>query len=192
MSLLLLLLAPAATPAPAAARPGLTWADAESLGRKLETLEKRRAPGPAAKISITQEELNSYLNLTLAPKMPLGLADVYFRMEPDRLSAKAIVDLDQVKGKLPPMGSFNPLSYLGGRVPLELKGRVPNDDGFASIELEDVRLGGLSVPPSLVAQLVASATRSSENPQGFDILAPVRLPYSLKRVRVQTGKASLE
>ena len=187
-----LLLAQAATPAPASSRAGLTRADADSLSRKLEALEKRRGPGAAEKVSISQGELNSYLNLSLGPRMPPGLSDVDVRLELDRVSAKAVVDLDQVKGKLPPAGPFSPLTFLGGRVPVEVKGRLPNDDGFATIEFEEIRMGGLPVPPSFVAQFVASATRTPDNPKGLDILAPIRLPYALKRIRVQPGKASLE
>jgi hypothetical protein len=39
---------------------------------------------------------------------------------------------------------------------------------------------------------VVSSTRSEKYPDGFDIHAPVRLPYSVNRVRIEPGKATLE
>jgi hypothetical protein len=192
----LLLAAPQAAPPRAApTRPGLSWADAEALERKFESLVRRVSGGGAparTSVLVTEIELNSYLNLSLAPVMPHGLSDLDVRLEQDRLGAKAVVDLDQLKGKLPPMGAFNPISYLSGRVPVELRGRFPTANGFGNVELESLRLGGYSVPISVLEQIVASATKTRENPQGVDILAPFRLPYAIKRVRLQQGKAFLD
>ena len=64
--------------------------------------------------------------------------------------------------------------------------------GFGSFEAEEVLLATFRIPPSVVAQAVARSTRSAEHPEGFDILAPFRLPYAAKRVRLQPGKALLE
>ncbi len=178
---------------PAPARPGLSWADADALARKLDGLV-RHPPGTplAGGIVVTQGELNSYLNLSLGPQMPQGLADVDVSMEPDALGARAIVDLDQLKDRLPPMGAFNPISYLGGRVPVELHGRVQTANGVGSIAWDRVRLGGYSLPVSVLAQIVSQATKTRANPQGVDIQAPFPLPYAIKRVRIEQGRALLE
>jgi len=45
---------------------------------------------------------------------------------------------------------------------------------------------------SFVEQIVASATRKPSNPEGFDIHAPFRLPYSVNRVRLETARAFLD
>src|SRR5436190_1916528 len=94
-------------------RPGLSWAEAESLNRKLEAIEKQR-------------------------------------------------------------------------------GRLVNRDGFGSIVWEDVRVNAWSLPISLLEQMVASATKKPDNPEGYDISAPFRLPYSVRRVRLELGRALLE
>jgi hypothetical protein len=121
------------------------------------------------------------------------LHDVDFQLEADRLVARAAVDLEKVKEALNANSIFNPLSLLTGTMPIEAKGRLKNkEDGFGAFEIEDVRLGPMLVPPSLLHQLVASATRTSQNPQGFDILAPFRFPYALRKVRLQQGKALLD
>ena len=191
---LLLLAQQAAAPARSLpVRPGLSWAEADSLVRKLQGLESGAPRGrKESPLLVTEGELNSFINLSLGPQIPPGITDLAVSMEQDRLAAKAIVDLERVRDRLPPMGAFNPLSYLGGRVPLEIRSRVASADGFGSLQVEEVRLGGLPVPVSLVGQFVASATRTRERPEGFDIQAPFRLPYSVKRVRVQADKALLE
>jgi hypothetical protein len=183
------------TPRPAPPRPGLSWDEADSLARKLAAIETRprAARRQAERFLVTEGELNSYLLLTLAPEIPPAVADLEVHLEPgDRLSASALVDLDAVRSQIRLEGAFNPLSLLTGRVPIELRGRLENGDGIGVLDLEDVRMGGLKLPRPLLAQLVASSTRSARNPEGFDIDAPFRLPWEVKRVRIDAGQATLE
>ena len=186
--------APEARPA-ASFRHGVATVDAESLARKLEAIERRAQEGrPTSRetVVVTEKELNSYLNLTAPPKLPPGLADVEFRLERERLEARGLVDLDRLQARGGPRGSWNPLALLSGWVEVELRGRLPNADGLATVEVEEVRLGGVSLPLTVLAQLVSAATRSQDKPQGFDIRSAFPLPYALKRVRLEPGRALLE
>ncbi len=199
----LLLLAPIAgaaeQPPRPVPRPGLSWAEAESLRGKLEAIEKQRDVVPPRKsrlatVSVTESELNSYLNLTLAEKLPKEVKDLEVHLlEHERLQASGLVDLDTVKAKVGVSASpWNPLMLMSGLVPVQLSGRFVNRDGFGSIVWEDVRVNAWSLPIRLLEQMVASATRKPDNPEGFDISAPFRLPYSVRRVRLETGRAFLE
>jgi hypothetical protein len=196
--LLLLASAAAADPPPRAVpRPGLSWAEAASLEGKLAAIEKQRDIAPRKSrpetVTITEAELNSYLNLTLAEKLPRELKDLDVRLEHERLQATGMVDLDKVKAKVAASSSsWNPLMLMGGFVPVQLRGRLVNRDGFGSIIWEDVRVNTWSLPVSLLEQMVASATRKADNPDGYDITAPFRLPYSVRRVRLEPGRAFLE
>jgi hypothetical protein len=198
----LLLLAPAVSaeqsPRPVP-RPGLSWAEAESLNRKLEAIEKQRDVVPPRKsrletVTVTESELNSYLNLTMAEKIPKEVTDLEVHLlEHERLQATGLVDLDKVKAKVAATASpWNPLMLMGGLVPVQLRGRFVNRDGFGSIIWEDVRVSAWSLPISLLEQMVASATKKPDNPEGYDINAPFRLPYSVRRVRLEPGRAFLE
>jgi hypothetical protein len=183
--------APPARPVPT--RPGLSWADADAMAQAIEGFEKRPRSAPPGNVSVSDAELNSYLNLSLAGKLPAGLQNIDLHFDKDRIAATADVDFDQMRRTLPPMGSLNPLAYLGGKVGLVLKGKVVSPQpGFGSFEFEQARLGPVSLPTSILAQSVASFTKTPQNPQGFDVLSPFRLPYALKRIRLQPGHAVLE
>jgi hypothetical protein len=194
----LLLLAPVVsaseTPRPVP-RPGLSWAEAEALDRKLGEIERRRAAparrGKTETVTVTQSELNSYLNLTLGSKIPKEVKDLQVTLEHERLQATGMVDLDQVKSKVA-TSSWNPLLLMGGFVPVLLRGRLVNRDGFGSIIWEDVRVNAWSMPISLLEEMVARSTRKPDNPEGVDISAPFRLPYSVRRVRLEPGRAFLD
>ena len=193
----ILLVAPAAaqTPPRPVPRPGLSWAEADSLNRKLVAIEKRGGIAPRKKatetVTVTELELNSYLNLTLAERLPKELKDLQVRLEHERLQATGLVDLDKVKAKVA-SSSWNPLLLMGGFVPVQLRGRFVNRDGFGSIIWEDVRVNAWSLPISMLESMVANATRKPDTPEGVDISAPFRLPYSVRRVRLEPGRAFLE
>jgi hypothetical protein len=179
-------------PRPAPTRGGLSWTESDSLVRKLQAIESRqKAQGKRETVLVTEGELNSYLNLELAPKLPRGVSDLLVRLDRDRVFASGTVDLDQVQGKLS-SSRFSPLALLSGRVPVQIQGRLMNLNGFGAIEWEDIRISSLSLPASVLGQLVASSTRDAENPEGFDIQAPFRLPHACQRLRLEPGRALLD
>lgn len=194
LALLLLGQAEAASVRPAPPRAGLAWADADTLSRALQEVEASyRAGKPIARrrVVITERQLNSYLNLTLASQIPAGVTDLHVGLDGEGLRARANVDLDRVPLQRPADGAWSLYSLLTGVVPVALAGRVDSRDGVGTLELTEARLGGWSVPAALVAQLVSSTTKSATNPGGFDIGAPFRLPYAVKRVRFEPGRAVL-
>ena len=173
----------------------LSWDLANSFTRKLEAIEKRRIEKSRKPLTVllTQGELNSYLNLTYAEKLPRGLRDVEVQLDRDRILAKGLVNIERVKGKVGEGGgSWGPLSFLSGDVPVEVMGKLTAKDGFGVVQWESVYLSSMRVPISVLEQLVLSATRTEENPEGFDIRAPFRLPYSVDRLRLEPGRALLE
>jgi hypothetical protein len=178
---------------PRPTRPGLSWQEADSLSRKLAAIEERQKTQSRARqtIQVTQGELNSYLNLAYAAQLPKGLTDVDVRLGHERIDAKGMVDMEQVRGVATPP-AWSPLTLLGGQVPVELGGRLINAGGFGTIEWDSVYVASIRVPISVLEQMVVSATKSDKHPDGFDIHAPFRLPYSVNRVRVEPGKAVLE
>jgi hypothetical protein len=58
--------------------------------------------------------------------------------------------------------------------------------------VEQATVAGVSLPASLVAQVVSQSTKNAQRPQGFDILAPFPLPYKARRVRLEPGRALVE
>jgi hypothetical protein len=179
--------------------PGLSWDESDNLARKvldferrLRGMERKRAGSMPAAVSLSQGELNSYLNLGLGAKLPKGLTGLHFDLNPAQIRATGRVDLEQLKRQLPEQPRWSPLGLLSGDLPIEVVGRMKSDAGFGSFEIEEVRLGPMILPPALVQQLIASATKTARQPDGFDIRSPFRLPYGLKRVRVQLGRLLLD
>jgi hypothetical protein len=177
------------------APPGLSWEDADHVAETVARLERRLKAGkPASRepIAVSEREVNSYVTLTLGPKLPPALSGLSFRFEPDRLAANGILDLDAVRSKLPKDGPSSLLAFLSGTVPVALKGRFRGANGQGRVEIEEAAVSGISLPATLLSQVVAQATRSTKQPQGFDLLAPFPLPWTARSVRLEAGRAVVE
>jgi hypothetical protein len=188
-ALVLLLAGPGLAQAPrSAVNPEL----AQALTRKIQAVEAQLKAGrvPQQTVQVSEAELNSYLAYQV--KLPPSLSGLDVRLERDRVAASGLLDLDQLQDRAPSVPGLGALALLSGRVPVSIRGRLASEDGFGSVELEEVRLGTIPIAPAVLGQVVAAATRSAERPQGFDILAPFRFPYSVRRVRLQAGRAFVD
>lgn len=184
---------PAPTANRRAAAAGQSWEEADSLARKIEEAERRRKEkaGSARRpltVTFTDRELSSYLNLSYAEKLPKGLSNVDVRFERERVTAKGMLDLDRIKGKVR-QDSWSPVSFMSGVVPVEATGKVSGKEGFGTVVWETVYVSSVRVPIAMLEQMVLSSTKNEEYPEGFDINAPFRLPYAARTLRVDRGRA---
>ena len=180
---------PVRPPAPA----GLSWEDSDSVALTVARVERRLKAGKPASgepLVVTEKQLNSYVNLALAAKIPPGLTGLELGLLKDRIQARGMLDLDRVKSKLPQGAGL--LAFLGGTVPVELRGRFSSADGAGRVEVEEALVAGISLPPAVLAQVVSQATRSAKRPEGLDVLAPFPLPFTARRVRLEPGRALVE
>jgi hypothetical protein len=180
---------------PASTRNALTRELSDSFAKKLIQLEKfehdpkaKRAP-----VNVFESELNSYVRFALAEKVPRGLRDVRIVLKDGRLELRGIANLSEfgeLKDKAASGASL--LGMLGGEMAVEIVADFKSDRGFGQFALVSAQVGPVPLSPALVADIVAKATVDGARPNGFDIRAPFRLPYSVKRIRTLAANAVIE
>jgi hypothetical protein len=180
---------------PAAPKSGLSRELSDALGKKLELLEKFEHDPKAKKspVNVSESELNSYIRFALAEKVPRGLRDIRIVLREGRLELRGLANLSEfseIKDKAVGGASF--LSMLGGEMAVEIVADFKSDRGFGQFELVSAQVGPVPLSPSMVGDIVARATVDASRPNGFDIRAPFRLPYSAKRIRPQQAIAIVE
>jgi len=195
LAIVVLLAAPAWADTPAPARPAVSREEAQSFERKLDIIKRQsqaKGPGRPDSVLVTEGELNSYLNLTYAPRMPPGVSDVNVRLEAERIRASGLLDLERVRGNVPAPSAWSPLAYLRGKVSVELAGRLQTRDGYGTFAVEDASIASIPVPMVLLEQIVSSATKKPSDPDGINLNERFRLPYAVSRVRVGMARAVLD
>jgi hypothetical protein len=171
-------------------------ADADRARDKIEAIiligEEPPHPRPTpARTELNEAEINAYLRVYGPEFMPKGIAEPEIRLAENRIRARAIVDLDAVR-KSRPRPWHDPLAYVIGSVEVLASGRVVAADGIGRAELESATVAGLSVPKSVVQELIRFYTTTPAEPDGFDLDKPFVLPANIRSVAVRRAEATIE
>jgi hypothetical protein len=185
----------------AAVAPALAWQrlnkqDSDRFQAKLTRIvafgnqKQARASAPV-NTPITDAELNAYFEYGAKEQIPSGIVEPRLNAVGDgRVSGQATVDLDAVR-KQKQRGWLDPMSYLTGSLPLTASGLLITKDGVGRFQLESAQVSGVSVPKSLLQELLAYYSRSAERPNGISMDDPFELPARIREIQVQRGQAMI-
>jgi hypothetical protein len=166
--------------------------DADLLKRKVAGISAFAAevkPKPH-QTTITENELNAYLEYDGRTQLPAGVVDpVVTIVGNGRVSARAVVDLDQVRKQRNSTSVLDPINLLGGRVPVTAIGTVRTGNGVGRIQLESATAAGVPIPVTLLQQIVSYYSRSPENPSGINLDDGFAPPARIREIQVQQGRA---
>ena len=182
--------------APGLAQPRITKADGDRFQAKLTRIVALgNAPAGRARAAqntqITDTEVNSYLRFHAQDQIPVGVAEPALYSHGDGIvSGTAIVDLDAVR-KQKQRGWLDPMGYLTGRLPLTARGRLTTKDGVGRFELESATLSGVTVPKTVLQELLSFYSRNAEDPDGINMDDPFELPSQIREIRVAAGNATI-
>ncbi len=166
--------------------------DADLLKQKVATITQRGAAPThqPLKTTVTEREVNAYLVYETSEGLPAGVADPSVSIPgTDRVTARAVVDLDAVRRQRNPTSLFDPLRYLRGRLPVRATGVLRAGNGVARFELESADIAGVPIPKLLLQEIVSHYSRSAEHPSGINLDDPVALPARIREIHVERGQA---
>ena len=166
--------------------------DADLLKQKVATITQRGASPThqPLKTTVTEREVNAYLVYETAEGLPAGVADPSVSIPgTDRVTARAVVDLDAVRRQRNPTSLFDPMRYLRGRLPVRATGVLRAGNGVAQFELESADIAGVPIPKLLLQEIVGHYSRSAEHPSGINLDDPVALPARIREIHVERGQA---
>jgi hypothetical protein len=169
----------------------LTRQHGDAFEKKVVTVQNHANDGVKQPLStsFTQTETNSYLKFNATDLLPTGLTQPEVTLHgQNRVSGKAIVDLDVVRRKQSSGGWFDPTSYLTGKLLVTASGRVITGDGKGRIELQSAEVSGVPIPKTFLNQMVNFFTRTADNPQGSTVDDVFELPAKIKRIDSEQGR----
>lgn len=147
------------------------------------------APAAAQSTQLTDVEVNAYLHFNAADQVPDGVVEPTLTAVGDgKVSGRAVIDLDVVR-KQKQRGWTDPLSYLTGRLPLTASGLLITQNGVGRFQLEAAEISGVSIPKTLLQELLSYYSRSPDNPSGINMDDPFELPARIREIRVGRGEA---
>jgi len=173
----------------------LTKQDATRFQTKLTQIEKNAAvpsKGSAArKTPVTDVEVNAYLKFLAGSQVPVGIVDPELHgAGAGRVTGRALVDLDAVRTQKKRAWT-DPLGYLTGRLEVTAAGTLTTANGIGRFALESAQISGVSIPKSLLQELLSFYSRTAENPAGINMDEPFQLPAAIREITVGQGTATI-
>ena len=191
---LLVILGAGTEAAPAQLRmgTGLSPVAASMFQSKLMELS---ATGPAKSgslrpITITDDEVNSYIKFDRPPFLPEGVQDLALHIRPDGIHGDANVNFNQLKPSQQlgnQLGARLLASIFQGTQHLTALGVLETKDGTGTLAIRDVHVGSTTLSDWLVNWLIQTYVESEYK---IDLSKPFLLPNHVTRIELGSGKAT--
>lgn len=147
------------------------------------------SPRRGQSIQVTDAEVNAYLKYNAARDVPVGIVDpTLSALGNGRVGGHAIVDLDAVRMQKK-RGWTDPLGYLTGRLPVTASGVLLTQNGVGRFQLESAAISGVTIPKTVLQELLSYYSKTSENPSGINMDDPFQLPARIREIKVGQGNA---
>ena len=175
------------------AQAKLSKQDAARFQTKLVQIEKNALTprkGTAARTTqVSDGEVNAYLKFLAGTQVPVGIVEPTLHAAGNgRVTGRALVDLDAVRTQKKRAWT-DPLGYLTGRLPVTAGGRLTTQAGVGRFTLESAQISGITIPKSLLQELVSYYSRTPQNPSGINMDQPFALPASIREIQFGQGSA---
>jgi len=175
------------------AQARLSQADATRFAGKLTQIEKNSTTPPKGNATrsttVSDAEVNSYLKFLAGTQVPVGIVEPTLHGAGNgRVTGRAIVNLDAVRTQKKRSWT-DPLGYLMGQLPVTAAGTLTTTKGVGRFQLESAEISGVTVPKSLVQELLSYYSRTPENPAGINMDEPFNLPSAIQEIRIGQGNA---
>jgi hypothetical protein len=142
-------------------------------------------------IEISDAEVTAYLRFHAQDQIPVGIVEpTLTALGSGRVGGRAIVDLDAVR-KQKERGWLDPMGYLTGRVPLVVTGTLTTNQGMGRFQLEAAEISGMTIPKTILQELLTFYSRTPEDPDGINIDDPFELPSRIREIKVGTARATI-
>ncbi len=175
------------------AQAALSKQDATRFQGKLAQIQKNavtpRKGSAARTTTMTDNEVNAYLKFLAGSQVPVGIVEPMLHAAGGgRVTGRALVDLDAVRTQKKRAWT-DPLGYLMGRLPVAAAGTLTTKDGVGRFVLESADISGVTMPKSLLQELLSYYSRTPENPAGINMDEPFQLPAAIREIRIGQGSA---
>ena len=167
--------------------------NADTFARKIALIQRQadmKERVGARRTALTEDELNSWFAFSAKPLLPAGVTSPQISaLGQGRVMGQAIVDLDSVSKRKSTGGTFDPWSFVGGKVPISVTGILHARDGKGRFEVQNAYISGVPVPATLLQEILSFYSRTPERPQGVRLDAPFELPANIRQIDVGQGQA---
>ena len=161
---------------------------AEDFSQKIALIQRQgeshaRSASARAARALTEDELNSWFLYRAQPVLPAGVSQPQITIVGEGRLAGQAIDRPRRRRETAVAGggAFDPLSLIGGKVPVTVTGILHTRDGKARFEVHGREMSGIPVPVTVLQEVLTYYSRSDERPQGVRLDDTSRCPRTSGR-----------
>ena len=171
----------------------LSRQQADLFQKKIDVIARQgdaRERAGTRRTPVTESEVNSWFAYRAQPLLPTGVANPQITIVGNgKVMGTVVVDVGALAKEKSSGGTFDPLSYLGGRVPVSISGVLRTDAGRGQFDLESADISGVPVPRAVLQEVLSHYSRTTDHPDGVRLDAPFELPAKIQKIEVGQGQA---
>jgi len=171
----------------------LSRQQADVFQRKIDVINRQGATRERVglrRTPVTESEVNSWFAYRAQPLLPAGVANPQLTIVGNgKVMGSIVVDVGAIAKQKSSGGTFDPLTYLGGRVPVTVTGVLSTDGGRGKFDLQSADVSGVPVPRAMVQEMLSYYSRTADHPDGVRLDAPFDLPANIQKIEVGQGQA---
>jgi hypothetical protein len=164
---------------------------ASAAATKIRAIETGLRSGESfGTVTLSEEEINSYLQYQLGPELPPGISNIRIKLEDGRPRGTATVNFDELR--IGDSSMAGPLlgMILKGSHTVGFDGRLSSARGVANFQTDEVTVDDKKLPPAAV-QFLYDHYLQNRFPD-VALNAPFRLPPAVEKLSVGSGSVSVE
>jgi hypothetical protein len=159
-----------------------------SAQHKFDLIENGRVR-PGSRVSLSERELNAYVQQELPKVVPQGVREPKLQLGPGTATGSALIDFLKLESAHGTSPGFLLRQLLQGERPVTVTARISSGNGRATVEVESVDVGGMTIQGRLLDYLIRNYLQAYY--PDAKVGQPFEMSYRIDRLEIQPARVDV-
>jgi hypothetical protein len=159
-----------------------------SAQHKFDLIENGRVR-PGSRVSLSERELNAYVQQELPKVVPQGVREPKLQLGPGTATGSALIDFLKLESAHGTSPGFLLRQLLQGERPVTVTARISSGNGRATVEVESVDVGGMTIQGRLLDYLIRNYLHAYY--PDAKVGQPFDMSYRIDRLEIQPARVNV-
>jgi hypothetical protein len=159
-----------------------------SAQHKLDLIENGRLK-PGARVTLSERELNAYVEQELPKVVPHGVREPKVELGPGTATGSALIDFLKLENAHGTPPGFLMRQLLQGEHPVTVTARITSGNGRATVEVQSVDVDGMTIQGRLLDYLIHNYLQAYY--PDAKVGEPFEMSYRIDRLDIQPTRVDV-
>ncbi len=159
---------------------------AQAFAKKLAAIALPPAGSTEGQAEFTEAEIDAFLQHEISQHYPKGVRRIRFRFQRNQLSARALVDFDEMQADSAAARKSLVWALLQGEHWVEVSGKLTGENGLGRYDVVGIRIDDQEIPRVLIDLLLDHYVLPKYPRAGPN--TDFNLPFNIRSIELMPGK----